>query len=101
MEARCPVCGRVYDIDGSSNPKAMEGHFLKHKDSCTVPRPGDLVRAFSNLARVVEVDGDSEEYPLVEVEYASGRRGVYRLSALGRVADPASAETRFRGTAGG
>ena len=96
VEARCPVCGKVYNIPDSGNRWAVEGFFLKHKDACTVPDVGEYVRVMSTVARVVSVDIGSEEYPIVEVVKPSGRRGVYRLGALGRVRDQGEAAERFR-----
>jgi hypothetical protein len=95
VEARCPVCGRLYEIAGSGNPRAVEGHFLKHKDNCTVPRPGEFVRITSSVVRVLGVDEETKEFPMVEVEYASGRKGVYRLAHVGRVRDQGHAAERY------
>ena len=99
-EARCPICGKVYNISDSGNRWAVEGLFLKHKDACSVPGEGEYVRVVSMVARVVSVDVESEEFPIVEVVKPSGRRGVYRLCALGRVRDQGEAAERFRRMAG-
>ena len=99
-EASCPVCGKVYNIADSGNPRAVEGHFLKHKDNCTVPEAGDYVRIVSLVVRVVSVDEESEEFPLVEVVKPSGRHGVYRLGTVGRVRDQGNAAERFRAMGG-
>ena len=95
VEARCPVCGRLYEIAGSGNPRGVESKFLKHKDNCTVPRPGDFVRVVSSVVRVLDVDEVSEEFPLLEVKYPSGRTGIYRLALVGRVKDQGWAAEMF------
>lgn len=96
-DAICPICGKVYDVGGGQNRWAVEGLFLKHKDACTVPDEGEFIRVVSAVVRVLSVDRESEEFPLVEVEFPSGRKGVYRLGSLGRVRDQAKAATRFHG----
>ena len=95
VEAICPICGRLYDIVGSGSPGVVEAKFLKHKDNCEVPRPGEFVRVMSSVVRVLDVDEESEEFPLLEVEYPSGRKGVYRLAHLGRVRDQGQAEEKY------
>ena len=95
VEARCPVCGKLYEIVGSGNPRAVEGHFLKHKDNCMVPQHGEFVRVVSSVVRVLDVDEVSEEFPLLEVEYPSGRKGTYRLAHVGRVRDQAQASEKY------
>ncbi|NOQ53696.1 MAG: hypothetical protein GQ558_03720 [Thermoplasmata archaeon] len=95
VEARCPVCGKLYEIAGSGNPRAVEGHFLKHKDNCNVPRPGEFVRVVSSVVLVLDVDGETEEFPLLEVEYPSGRKGIYRLAHVGRVRDQGQAAEKY------
>ena len=95
-DAICPVCGKVYNITDGPNRWGVEGLFLKHKDNCTVPRPGDYVRVVSMVARVISVDVESEDYPLVEVVKPSGRTGVYRMGTLGGVRDQGAAAERFR-----
>jgi len=96
VEAMCPICGKVYNITDSGNRWGVEGLFLKHKDNCTIPEPGEFIRVVSTVVRVLSVYVDSEEFPLVEVLYASGRRGLYRLSTIGRVLDQGDAAERFR-----
>jgi hypothetical protein len=95
-DAICPVCGKVYNITNGRNRWGVEGLFLKHKDNCTVPEVGEYIRVLSTVARVVSVDEDSEEFPLVEVVKPSGRHGVYRLGSIGRVRDQGEAAERFR-----
>jgi len=96
----CPVCGKVYNITDSGNRWGVEGHFLKHKDNCTIPEPGEFIRVVSTVARVVSVDEESEEFPLVEVVKPSGRHGVYRLGTLGRVLDQGEDGGRYGIVAG-
>jgi len=85
----------VYNITDSGNRGAVEGHFLKHKDNCTVPRPGEYIRVTSMVVRVLSVDEGSEEFPLVDVLFPSGRKNVYRLGTIGRVRDQEQAAERF------
>jgi hypothetical protein len=100
VEARCPVCGRLYKIVGSGNPRAVESKFLKHKDNCTVPRPGEFVRVVSSVVWVLDVDEEAEEFPLLEVKYASGRKGTYRLAHVGRIKDQEWAVEKFASLGG-
>ena len=99
-EARCPVCGKVYNITDGQNRWAVEGLFLKHKDHCAVPEAGEFVRVVSTVAMVVAADTESEEWPVVEVLYPSGRRGAYRLATIGRVRDQGQAAERYRARGG-
>lgn len=96
-EARCPVCGRVFNIPEGTGRAMVEGKFLRHKDSCRVPEVGELVRVRSNLAIVDEVDVDSEEFPVLTVRYQSGRESVLGASLVGRVRDQERARERFFG----
>ena len=100
VEATCPVCGRAYNITDGPSRWVVEGHFLKHKDNCTVPEPGEFVRVASMVVRVTSVDGGSEEFPLVEVLYPSGRKGAYGLATIGRVRDQGQAAERYRAMGG-
>ena len=100
VEARCPVCGKFYNIPDGRSRWGVEGLFLKHKDNCTVPRPGEFVRVVSSVVRVLDVDVETEEFPLLEVEYASGRKGVYRLAQVGRVRDQGKAAEKYLGMGG-
>ncbi len=95
VDAICPVCGRLYEIAGSGNPRAVEGHFLKHKDNCRVPRPGEFVRIMSSVVLVLDVNEKSEEFPLLEVEYPSGRTRTCRLAHVGRVRDQGWAAEKY------
>ena len=101
VEARCPVCGKVFNITGGQNYWAVEGLFLKHKDSCRLPEPGEFLKVVTRVAMVVSVDGDSEEWPVVEVRFPNGRTGAYRFYTLGRAIDQARAAERFRQMGGG
>ena len=101
VEARCPVCGKVFNITDRQNRWAVEGLFLKHKDSCRLPEPGEFLKVTTRVAVVVSVDVLSEEWPVVEVRFPSGRTGAYRFSTLGRVTDQARAAERFRQMGGG
>ncbi len=95
MEGRCPVCGRLFNVHGA-NRWAIEGLFLKHKDGCQLPEPGEFVKVMSRIAVVVSVDAECEEWPVAEVRFPNGRTGVYRCSSLGRFVDEGRARERFR-----
>ena len=96
VEARCPICGKLYNITDGRNRWGVEGLFLKHKDNCRLPEPGELVRVMSAVAMVVAVYPEAEEWPVVEVRFPSGRVGEYRLSALGGFVDQDAAAERWR-----
>ena len=96
-EARCPVCGKVYNIPDGVGRTMIETKFLKHKDRCRVPEVGEFVRVRSALVIVDEVDGESEEFPVLTVRYPSGRESVVGASQVGRVQDLAVARERFFG----
>jgi hypothetical protein len=96
VEARCPVCGKVFNVTDGQNRWAVEGLFLKHKDTCRLPEPGEFVKVVTQVAVVVSVDVGSEEWPVVEVRFPSGRTGAYGFSTRGRVTDQAGAAERFR-----
>ena len=67
---------------------------------CTVPEPGEFVRVLSTVVRVTSVDGGSDEFPLIEVLYPSGRKGAYGLATIGRVRDQGQAAERYRAMGG-
>jgi hypothetical protein len=95
VEARCPVCGKLYNITDSRNRGAVEGHFLKHKDNCRLPEPGEFIRIESMVVRVLSVDRESEDFPMVEVVFPSGRRGIYMMANVGGVRDQGKAAERY------
>jgi len=60
----------------------------------------EFVRVVSTVARVTSVDEENEDFPLVEVVKPSGRRGVYRLSTIGRQRDQGKAAEKYRSMGG-
>ena len=97
VEARCPVCGKVYNIPEGASRRVVETKFLRHKDTCRVPELGEMVRVSGALAIVDDVNEGSEEFPLLTVHYPSGRESVLRAAEVGRVRDQDVARDRFFG----
>jgi len=97
VEARCPVCGKVYNIPEGTSRMVVETKFLKHKDACRLPVLGDLVRVGGALAIVDGVDEGPGEFPLLTVHYPSGRESVLEVAMVGRVRDMDEARERFFG----
>ena len=95
-EARCPICGKTYNIPEGRSRTAMETKFLHHKDSCTLPCLGEIVRVSTALAVVDGIDEDTE-YPLLTLHLPSGREEVLEASQVGRVRDQEAARERFFG----
>jgi hypothetical protein len=96
-EARCPVCGRVFNVPEGPGRAMIEAKFLRHKDGCRVPEVDKFVRVTSYVALVEEVDVASEEYPLLTVRYPSGRASVVRAAVVYCIEDQEAARERFFG----
>jgi hypothetical protein len=96
-EARCPVCGRTYDIPEGTGRAMVETNFLRHKDRCRVPKVGELVRARGSVVVVEGVDRAPGGYPVLTVRYASGRESVLSVAQVQRIRDQGAAKARFFG----
>jgi hypothetical protein len=75
---------------------AMETRYLHHKDSCSIPRLGEIVRVNAALAVVDGVD-EGHDVPLLTVHLPSGREEVLEAGQVGRVRDQEEARERFFG----
>ena len=95
-EAVCPICGKIYRIPEGPGRAMVETRFLHHKDTCTLPRLGEIVRVNAALAIVDDVD-NGEEFPLLTLHYPSGRESVVRAGVVARVRDQEAARERFFG----
>jgi hypothetical protein len=95
VEARCPVCGRIYEIAGSGNPRAVEGHFLKHKDNCQLPAEDEFVRVGTTVAITIGINDNRQGFPLFTVQYPSGRSRDFQASEVNRFEDQEEGRRRF------
>ncbi len=75
----------------------VETKFLHHKDTCDLPRLGEIVRVQAALAIVDEVDNGEGNYPVLTVHLPSGRERVLGVWDVGRVRDQEAARERFFG----
>ena len=97
VEARCPICGKVYDVPEGAGRAMVETRFLRHKDRCRVPEVGELVRVQSALAIVDGVDTTSGAYPRLTLHYPSGREVELGAAEVARIRDQDAARERFFG----
>lgn len=74
----------------------VETKFLRHKDTCSLPCLGEIVRVNAALAIVDDVDR-GEEFPMLTVHLPSGGERVLEASQVGRVSDQEAARERFFG----
>ena len=96
-EAKCPICGKVYSIPEGRGRAMLETKFLRHKDACSLPSLGEIVRVNASLAVVDGVDEDRGQFPLLTVHLPSGREEVLEAGEVGRVRDQDAARERFFG----
>jgi len=96
-EAMCPVCGKVYNIPEGRGRAITETKFLHHKDACSLPSLGEIVRVQAALAIVDGVDEGAGEFPMLTVHLPSGREQVLEAGQVGRVRDQEAARERFFG----
>jgi hypothetical protein len=96
-DARCPICGKVYSIPEGRGRAMLETKFLRHKDACSLPRLGEMVRVGATLAVVDGIDEASGEFPRLTLHLPSGREEVLEAGEVGRVRDQDAARERFFG----
>jgi hypothetical protein len=72
-DVTCPVCGKAYSIPEGRGRAMVETTFLRHKDSCELPREDDYVRFASSVGVVVEVRDGPRGFPVLTVQFPSGR----------------------------
>jgi len=87
----------VYSIPDGRGRVMLETKFLRHKDACSLPFLGEMVRVGASLAIVDGVDEGTGEFPLLTVHLPSGREQVLEAGQVGRVRDQDAARERFFG----
>lgn len=97
VEARCPICGKVFNIPEGRGRAMVETRFLHYKDACDLPSLGEIVRVDPALAIVDAVDEGEGDYPLLTVHLPSGRERVLVVGDERRVRDQKAARERFFG----
>jgi hypothetical protein len=91
------VCGRPFNVPEGPGRAMIETRFLRHKDGCRVPVAGEFARVQSYVVIVEEVDGETEEHPLLTVRYPSGCESVVRAAVVYAIEDQEAARERFFG----
>lgn len=73
----------------------VETKFLRHKDTCSLPTFGEIVRVNAALAIVDGMDEGAGGFPLLTVHLPSGREEVLEASQVGRIRNQEEARERF------
>ena len=73
----------------------VEAKFLRHKDTCQLPREDEFVRVGGRIGVVIEVDMVNNTYPMFEVQMPSGRTSAFRASEVFRIPDQDNGRSRF------
>ena len=73
----------------------MEAHFLRHKDRCRLPAEEEFVHVGSTVAIAIEMNDGPRGFPLLTVQYPSGRMRDFRASEVTRFEDQEEGRRRF------
>ena len=95
VKSWCPVCGKVYDIPTGRGRATVETRFLRHKDACRLPREDEYVRFASAVGVVVEVRDGPRGFPVLTVQFPSGRMRDLGASEVAVVPDQEEGRRRF------
>jgi hypothetical protein len=94
-EVQCPICGKVYTIPEKRGRAITEAHFLRHKDHCRLPAEDEFVRVGSTVAIAIELNDGTRGFPLLTVQYPSGRTRDFQASEVIRFEDQEEGRRRF------
>ena len=95
VEVACPVCGKEYTIPTGRGRAMVETRFLRHKDACRPPREDEYVRFASAVGVVVEVRDGPRGFPVLTVQFPSGRMRDLGASEVAVVSDQEEGRRRF------
>ncbi len=73
----------------------METRFLRHKDRCRLPAEDEFVLVRYTVAIAVERNDGAREFPLLTVQYPSGRMRDFQASEVIRFEDQEEGRRRF------
>ena len=94
-EVRCPVCGKAYNIPEGRGRAIVETRFLQHKDHCQLAGEDEFVKAGGRVAIVVEVKETRGRFPVLTVQFPSGRMRDFRAHEVVRYEDQAEGRRLF------
>ena len=73
----------------------VESHFLRHKDACRPPHEDEYVRFASAVGVVVEVRDGPRGFPVLSVQFPSGRMRDFSAQEVAVVPDQEEGRRRF------
>jgi len=94
-DVTCPVCGKTFSIPEGRGRAVVESHFLRHKDACRLPREDEFVRVTSRVGVVVEVRDGPRGFPVLTVQFPSGRMRDLGACEVAVVPDQEEGRRRF------
>ena len=96
-DVTCPICGKTYTIPEGRGRVMVETRFLQHKDACRLPSEDEYVRVMSRVGVVVEVRDGPRGFPVLTVQFPSGRMRDLGASEVAVVPDQEEGRRRFYG----
>ena len=95
VDAQCSICGKIYRIPDGRGRGNVESRFLHHKDACHLPREDEFIRASNRVGIVVEVHQRPQGFPLLTVQFPSGRMRDYGVSEVVYLEDQERGKEKF------